>query len=63
MIKLNLILRNIFNSFSFLIIDYYADAVDKMLEQLLNIENGLISKDKAEQNLGDLLADNFLYKK
>jgi hypothetical protein len=37
--------------------------LDKMLEQLINIEMGNISKDDAEKRLGDLLADNFLYKK
>jgi hypothetical protein len=37
--------------------------LDKMLKQILEIKRGYITKDKAEQNLGDLLAENFLYKK
>lgn len=37
--------------------------LDNMLDQLLDIEQGYLSKDKVEQTLGDLLADKFLYKK
>ena len=37
--------------------------LDNMLDQILDIESGYLSKDKAEQSLGDLLADKFLYKK